>query len=66
MSMTEECAAALLGEFKYIPDEDGGEKWIVYHDEVLIVLHPARLIRCYKRGATDSQDYYEIDPTPWR
>jgi hypothetical protein len=63
--MPEEVAAALLAEFGYVPDERGGEKWVVYHDHSLLVMHPERLIRVYRRGDRGGH-FCEIDPTPWR
>lgn len=60
--MTDECAEALKREFGYVPDEDGGEKWTVYQDRVLIVIHPVRRPRIYRRGGFGPNDYCEIEP----
>jgi hypothetical protein len=61
-AMHEEVATALRREFGYVPDEDDGEKWTVYEDYTLIVIHPYRRPRLYKRGCGGS--YYEIEPIP--
>lgn len=59
--MNKEVAASLKREFGYVPDEDQGEKWAVYQDHFLIVIHYDRKPRIYKRGCKG--DYYEIEPT---
>ena len=48
--------------FGYVPDERGGENWTVYQDHTLIVIHPERRPRLYKRGCGGT--YYEIEPDP--
>ena len=60
--MGTDCAAALQREFGYVPDERGGEKWCVFRDQHLIVVHPDRLVRVYRRG--HHGDYYEIELYP--
>ena len=62
--MEEDCAKALRREFNYVPDEEGGERWVVYQDRRLIVIHPERRIRAYRRHGSGPNDYYEIEPTP--
>lgn len=61
--LPEAVANDLRRVFGYVPDEKGGEKWTVYQDRVLIVIHPVRKPRLYKRGC--SGVYYEIDPLPF-
>lgn len=52
---------ALQAEFGYQPREGEGEVWSVWGDgRALIVLHPTRLIRVYRRGCNGI--YFEIDP----
>ena len=58
--LTQEVRDALRREFGYVPDEGDGEKWIVYQDHTLIVIHPERRPRLYKRGCGGS--FYEIEP----
>ena len=53
-------AAALDREFGYIPDEQDGEKWCVWQDRVLIVVHPYRKPRLYERGGRGN--YVELEP----
>ena len=53
-------AESLGREFGYVPDERNGEKWTVYQDHSLIVVHPHRRPRIYKRGGSGS--CYEIEP----
>jgi hypothetical protein len=60
--MSQECAAALKTAFGYVPDEGRGEKWVVYQDRALIVVHPERRPRIYKRHAAGEHDFYEIEP----
>jgi hypothetical protein len=62
-AMNEECSSALKREFGYLPDEAGGEKWVVYQDRSLIVVHPDRRPRIYPRHGTGC-NYYEIEPLP--
>lgn len=62
MAISEECATALQREFGYVPDEGSGEKWVVWRDHNLIVIHPERLVRVYRRGCCSV--YYEIEPYP--
>lgn len=47
-------------EFGHRPDEKMGERWIVYQGHSLIVIHPERRPRIYKRGCGGT--YYEIEP----
>ncbi|MHB0785610.1 hypothetical protein [Bradyrhizobium sp. 5.13L] len=54
--------AALRRDFGYAPDERGGENWTVYQNQTLIVCHPERRPRLYKRGCGGT--FYEIDPIP--
>lgn len=58
--MEADIAAALRREFGYVPDETHGEKWTVYQDHSLVVIHPERRPRIYKRGCRGS--FYEIEP----
>lgn len=58
--MQTEVAQALKREFGYVPLEEEGEKWIVYQDRALIVVHPERRPRIYRRG--DCGAYSEIEP----
>lgn len=51
---------ALYETFGYRPDEPGGENWTVYQGHSLIVVHPERRPRIYKRGCGGV--YYEIEP----
>jgi len=53
---------ALQAEFGYQPREGEGEVWSVWGDgRALIVVHPDRLIRVYRRGRGGM--YFEIDPS---
>lgn len=54
---------ALRETFGYEPDERGGEKWTVYQDRMLIVIHPERRPRLYERGCNGV--YFEFEPPPW-
>jgi hypothetical protein len=58
-------AEALKREFGYVPDKDAGEQWTVYRDRALLVFHPERLIKVFRRGALGEQDYCECNPAPW-
>lgn len=58
----EEVMASLRKTFGYAPNERDGEQWAVYQDHSLIVIHPERRPRIYKRGCGGS--YYEIEPDP--
>jgi hypothetical protein len=58
--MDTECARDLEREFGYVPDEKNGEKWAVYQNHSLIVIHPEQRPRIYKRGCGGTP--YEIDP----
>jgi hypothetical protein len=53
-------AEALRREFGYCPDERNGEVWTVFQGHTLIVIHPERRPRMYKRGCGGI--YYEIEP----
>lgn len=55
---------ALRREFGYAPNEADGESWTVYQDRCLIVIHPERRPRIYRRGAFGPTDYWEIEPLP--
>ncbi len=61
--MDDECAAALKREFGYVPEEERGEKWVVYQERALIVVHPERRPRIYRRGGNGVP--YEIEPLPY-
>jgi hypothetical protein len=50
----------LRRDFGYVPREEEGEQWCVYQDHTLIVVHPERRPRMYKRGCGGV--YYEIEP----
>jgi hypothetical protein len=63
--MNEEVARDLRRVFGYVPEESDGEKWTVFQDQTLIVIHPARQPRLYRRGATGPDDYSTIDPLPF-
>jgi len=56
----EKVMRSLQETFGHRPDERGGEKWTVYQDHSLIVVHPERRPRIYKRGCGGV--YYEIEP----
>lgn len=58
-----EVEEALRREFGYVPNENEGEKWCVYQDQCLIVIHEYRNPRLYRRGCGGV--YYEIDPLPF-
>lgn len=60
MMQEDELFASLQREFGYRPDERNGERWIVFQDHNLIVIHPERRPRIYKRGCGGV--YYEIEP----
>ena len=60
--MRDDVAAALRRDFGYVPQSDDGEKWTVYQDRTLIVIHPHRQPRLYRYGCGGS--YYEIEPIP--
>lgn len=51
----------LRKHFGYIPDPRGGEVWTVYRGETLIVVHPERKPRIYKRGRVAFMEL-ELDP----
>ncbi|MGJ5032295.1 hypothetical protein ACQR1I_36035 [Bradyrhizobium sp. HKCCYLS2038] len=55
-----EISAALRREFGYVTDLQDGEQWTVYQNRTLIVIHPERRPRLYKRGCGGV--YYEIEP----
>jgi hypothetical protein len=63
--MNEEAARDLRRCFGYAPNEQDGEKWTVYQNEALIVIHPARRPRIYHRQAMGPDNYIEIDPLPF-
>jgi len=52
---------SLLKAFGYAPIEEDGERWCVFRDN-LIVIHPNRRPRVYRRGCHG--DYYEFEPVP--
>lgn len=52
--------ASLQNTFGYRPRERSGEKWVVYQDHSLIVIHPSEKPRIYTRGCAGS--FYEIEP----
>ena len=56
----DEALAALKREFGYEPDPHGGEQWIVWRGQCLVVAHPERLIRVYDRGCNGN--FREIQP----
>lgn len=58
--MIDDVKEGLMREFGYVPDERGGEKWAVYQNHTLIVIHPERRPRLYERGCCGS--YCEIEP----
>jgi hypothetical protein len=60
--MQDDVRAALKEHFGYAPDEERGEKWVVYQDRVLLVIHPEMRPRIYRRGAIDERDYCEMEP----
>lgn len=60
--MKQQNLEALRRTFGYAPDERDGEQWVVYQDRVLIVIHPERRPRLYKRGALGAGDYTEVEP----
>ena len=51
---------SLEREFGYRPNEKGGEEWCVYQNHSLIVIHPERRPRIFKRGC--GGNFYEIEP----
>lgn len=51
---------ALRREFGYVPQLSDGESWVVYRDQMLIVIHPDRRPRLYPRGGRGV--YSEIEP----
>lgn len=51
---------SLYETFGYRPDEQSGENWTVFQDHSLIVIHPERRPRIYKRGCSGL--FYEIEP----
>lgn len=58
--MHPEVKAALKRLFGYIPNEDDGEKWVVFQSRTLIVVHPERRPRLYRQDGGGV--YVEIDP----
>ncbi len=52
---------ALRREFGYAPNEADGENWTVYQGQMLIVIHPERRPRIYRRGS-GPHDFIEIEP----
>ncbi len=58
--MDDATSVDLKREFGYVPDEKNGEKWTVYRDHTLIVIHPERRPRLYTRGCYGT--YSEIEP----
>lgn len=61
--LDENVADALRRTFGYAPDEANGERWVVYEDR-LLVIHPERRPRVYRRGWTGPNDFYEIELLP--
>lgn len=59
--MDDATSRALRREFGYVPDEKGGEQWVVYRDHTLIVIHPEQKPRLYERGR-GHDGFYEIEP----
>ncbi len=59
--MDEATKRDLRRTFGYVPDERMGEKWCVYQDHSLIIVHPEYPPKVYKRGCNGV--YYEIEPT---
>lgn len=58
--MDDEISTALRREFGYVPDEGDGEHWVVYRDNILLVVHPERKPKLFERGCRGS--YSEIEP----
>jgi hypothetical protein len=48
--------------FQYRPNEAGGERWVVFQDHTLVVIHPERRPRFYKRNHGGVP--YEVEPYP--
>lgn len=59
-----EAMADLRRVFGYAPNEADGEKWVVFRDRALIVVHPERRPRIYRQHGLGPSDYYEIEPLP--
>lgn len=53
---------AIKQDFGFIPREEDGEQWVVYQGKVLIVIHPERKPRLYRKRESDPQHYLEIEP----
>lgn len=53
-----EILRALEEHFGYAPQD--GEKWCVYQDAVLIVIHPDHRPRVYERGG--GGEFMELEP----
>jgi hypothetical protein len=48
--MSRDVAAEMRKTFGRVPDERGGERWAIYQNYTLIVIHPEHRPRLYKRG----------------
>lgn len=57
----DEVLAALKREFGYVPDPLGGEQWVVWRGQCLVVAHPEQLLRVYDRGCNGH--FIEIQPS---
>lgn len=51
---------ALEREFGYRPDEDHGEQWAIFNDDLIVINHDRRP-RIFKPGCGGS--FYELEPT---
>ena len=60
MTMDEAMATALRKKFGYVPNERGGERWVVFQGHTLIVIHPEERPRLYKDGCGGL--HYAIEP----
>lgn len=58
--MPSEVAQGLQREFGYVPDESAGERWMVFRNHSLIVIHWKRKPRIYRRHCGGV--YYEFEP----
>ncbi len=58
--MDDQTRVALKREFGYAPDEAYGEKWVIYKNNFLVVVHPEQRPKVFERGCAGL--YFEIEP----
>ena len=58
--MDNEVASALQRTFGYVPDEEAGEKWVIYRDHVMVVIHHREKPKIFPEGCRGN--FHEIEP----